>query len=113
MSQEMIMRFIGIALALSSVIVVPASAQMVTSIANEDHSRPIFVPREAIDRQYIADLQSLRQKALALKQQQGGELSPASFAEFQTRLDKINTFYRRRLRDVEILSVDANGNSIR
>lgn len=44
---------------------------------------------------YTAELKALHEDGLAIRQADGGTLSPSHRAELQTRLDRINASYRR------------------
>lgn len=105
------MRIAVIAVALASSIILPASARVGSAgpnplvsnpntIQRNSSERRIWVPRDAVVQRYVVALRKLRVSALAAQRTEGGNLSQASRVAFQQRLDDINQFYNRRLRDL-------------
>ena len=75
---------------------------------------PIYVaPRALNDEQllhvYRQKLKPLRQEVLARKVAEGGDLSEASRAEFQQRLDHLNEQFRRFVRKQHVYGVNGWG----
>ena len=58
---------------------------------------------------YRAKLKPLREEILARKAIEGGELSEASKAEFQGRLDTLNRQFRRYVKKQDVYGYDAWG----
>ena len=69
----------------------------------------IKVSREAIELQYEEQLKTLRREALALRDADGGTLTPAHLAAFQSRLDQLNSDYALALKNADPWSVNADG----
>ncbi len=58
---------------------------------------------------YQAKLKPLRAEILARKAAEGGQLTAASQAEFQSRLDRLNTEFRRFVKKQDVQGYDAWG----
>ena len=75
---------------------------------------PVYVaPRALNDQQllhvYRQKLKPLREEILARKAAEGGDLSKASRAEFQDRLDRLNDEFRRLVRKQDSRGVNGWG----
>ena len=63
-------------------------------------------------RTYRQQLKPLREEILARRAAEGGDLSEASRAEFQMRLNRINADFRRYVRKQDIFAVDSWGDAV-
>ena len=81
----------GLATALAS----PAAAQFYKPTDGHVH-----MTRQEVDLQYEGQLDSFRRKALAMRQADGGTLSPAHLAVLQAKLDRLNRSYQTELQAI-------------
>ena len=75
---------------------------------------PVYVSPHALNDQqllhvYRQKLKPLREEILARKVTEGGDLSEASRAKFQRRLDRLNADFRRFVRKQDIRGTDGWG----
>ena len=85
----------------------PAIAQVVAPMPSTGAQRP--QNDQQLLYTYRAKLKPLREEILARKVAEGGELSAASKAEFQVRLDALNMQFRRYVKKQDVYGYDAWG----
>ena len=71
----------------------------------------VRTPREVISLRFSKRLEALRREALARRQADGGVLTPAHRALLQAKLDRLQASYRHAVRNIDPMSVNADGSS--
>ena len=66
-------------------------------------------PREAVDLDYESKARALRAEMRALQESHGGELSAQHRVYLHQKLEALLTAYRREVREVDPMSVNADG----